>query len=147
MMLHFATHPFSELSALQVHDIFKLRQDIFIVEQDCPYPDIDGTDTNWLHLCGFDDEGLVAYARLHCPGDETSEIGRVVVAQRGRGKSYGRELMQRAVVEILARAPAQPIELNAQTYLLEFYGSLGFTVIGEEYLEDGIPHRLMEYRP
>lgn len=145
-MLKFTTNQFSELNTLQLHDIFKLRQDIFIVEQNCPYPDIDGTDINWLHLCGFDDEGLVAYARLHCPGDETSEIGRVVVNQRGRGKNLGRELMKRAVVEILARAPDQPIELNAQTYLLDFYQSLGFKIIGEEYLEDGIPHRLMEYR-
>lgn len=145
-MLHFTTSTFAELNGRQVHDIFKLRQDIFIVEQNCPYHDIDGTDANWLHLCGFDDEGLVAYARLHCPGDETSEIGRVVVHQRGRGKSYGRELMERAVIEILARAPKQPIELNAQTYLLEFYGSLGFVPIGEEYLEDDIPHKLMEYR-
>lgn len=146
-MLHFTTSTFSELNGLQVHDIFKLRQDIFIVEQNCPYHDIDGTDANWLHLCGFDDEGLVAYARLHCPGNETSEIGRVVVHARGRGKSYGRELMQRAVTEIFARAPEQPIELNAQTYLLEFYGSLGFVAIGAEYLEDGIPHKLMELRP
>ncbi|MFU8784485.1 GNAT family N-acetyltransferase [Aliidiomarina sp.] len=145
-MLHFTTSTFAELNGRQVHDIFKLRQDIFIVEQNCPYHDIDGTDANWLHLCGFDNEGLVAYARLHCPGDETSEIGRVVVHQRGRGKSYGRELMERAVTEILARAPNQPIELNAQTYLLEFYGSLGFVPIGEEYLEDDIPHKLMEYR-
>lgn len=145
-MLHFTASTFAELNGRQVHDIFKLRQDIFIVEQTCAYHDIDGTDASWLHLCGFDDEGLVAYARLHCPGDETSEIGRVVVHQRGRGKSYGRELMQRAVTEILARAPQQPIELNAQTYLLEFYGSLGFVPIGEEYLEDDIPHKLMEYR-
>ncbi|MCH8493857.1 MAG: GNAT family N-acetyltransferase [Idiomarina sp.] len=145
-MLHFTTSTFAELNGRQVHDIFKLRQDIFIVEQNCPYHDIDGTDANWLHLCGFDDEGLVAYARLHCPGDETSEIGRVVVHQRGRGKRYGRELMERALIEILARAPKQPIELNAQTYLLEFYGSLGFVPIGEEYLEDDIPHKLMEYR-
>lgn len=145
-MLHFTTSTFAELNGRQVHDIFKLRQDIFIVEQNCPYHDIDGTDANWLHLCGFDDEGLVAYARLHCPGDETSEIGRVVVHQRGRGMNYGRELMERAVTEILARAPQQPIELNAQTYLLEFYGSLGFVPIGEEYLEDDIPHKLMEYR-
>ena len=146
-MLHYTTSTFSELNGLQVHDIFKLRQDIFIVEQNCPYHDIDGTDGNWLHLCGFDDEGLVAYARLHCPGNETSEIGRVVVHARGRGKNYGRELMQRAVTEIFARAPEQPIELNAQTYLLEFYGSLGFVAIGDEYLEDGIPHKLMELRP
>ncbi|EGN74232.1 Putative acyltransferase [Idiomarina sp. A28L] len=146
-MLQFTTSQFSELNALQLHDILKLRQDIFIVEQNCVYPDIDGTDATWLHLSGFDDQGLVAYARLHCPGNETSVIGRVVVNERGRGKNYGRELMKRAVVEILARAPNQPIELNAQTYLLEFYGSLGFKSIGEEYLEDGIPHRLMEYRP
>jgi ElaA protein len=145
-MLHFTTSTFAELNGRQVHDIFKLRQDIFIVEQNCAYHDIDGTDANWLHLCGFDDEGLVAYARLHCPGDETSEIGRVIVHQRGRGKNYGRKLMERAVTEILARAPQQPIELNAQTYLREFYGSLGFVAIGEEYLEDDIPHKLMEYR-
>ncbi|RUO36978.1 GNAT family N-acetyltransferase [Aliidiomarina shirensis] len=146
-MLQFSASQLDELNALQLHDILKLRQDIFIVEQNCVYPDIDGTDANWLHLCGYDNQGLVAYARLHCPGNETSEIGRVVVNQRGRGKNYGRELMKRAVIEILARAPDQPIELNAQTYLLEFYGSLGFKIIGEEYLEDGIPHRLMEYRP
>jgi len=145
-MLRFFACAFDELSVRQLHDILRLRQDIFIVEQNCPYHDIDGTDANWLHLCGYDDEGLVAYARLHCPGHEISEIGRVVVHQRGRGKSYGRELMERAMVEILARAPEQPIELNAQTYLLDFYGSLGFVAIGDEYLEDGIPHKLMEYR-
>lgn len=145
-MLHFTTSTFSELNGLQVHDILKLRQDIFIVEQHCPYHDIDGIDGEWLHLCGFDKEGLVAYARLHCPGNETSEIGRVVVHARGRGKSYGRVLMQRAITEIFARAPEQPIELNAQTYLLDFYSSLGFVAMGAEYLEDGIPHQLMELR-
>ncbi|WP_194757405.1 GNAT family N-acetyltransferase [Aliidiomarina indica] len=146
-MLNFTISTFNELSNELVHNIFRLRQDIFIVEQNCVYPDIDGIDPDWLHLCAFDEQGLVAYARVQCTNQEPSHIGRVVVHQRGRGKSYGRLLMQRAITEVIERAPDYPIELNAQSYLLEFYTSLGFHVLGDEYLEDGIPHRHMEYHP
>lgn len=146
-MLQFTLSTFQALTTELLHDVFRLRQDIFIVEQACAYADIDGSDPDWLHLCAFDAEGLVAYARLRSPHSGPAQIGRVLVHPRGRRKGYGRALMKQAMAAIKQGDPNKMIHISAQSYLLEFYQSLGFLVIGNEYLEDGIPHRHMEFHP
>ncbi|RTE85984.1 GNAT family N-acetyltransferase [Lysobacter sp. N42] len=137
---------FSELNVSEVYAMWKLRQDVFVVEQTCPYPDIDGTDEDWFHLLGWEGDQLVAYARLMWVNDE-ARIGRVVVAQSARGRSLGREVMQQAMKFIHATHANSSIVLSAQTYLLDFYQSLGFVSTSDTYLEDDIPHQEMEYKP
>lgn len=121
----------------------QLRSAIFVVEQHCVFPDMDGLDPACTHLCGCDDGGrLLAYARLLAPGvkyDEAS-IGRVVTATAARGRGHGRELMTEALRLTRLRHPGQPIKLGAQRYLEPFYGSFGFQTISEPYLEDDIWH-------
>ncbi|CUS47923.1 MAG: ElaA protein [Idiomarinaceae bacterium HL-53] len=141
--------PFSELTAQELYEVFKLRQDVFIVEQTCPYPDIDGTDREWLHVLGWQHNKLAAYARIRCPNDTYSQarIGRVVVAPFARGQQLGRSLMEYCMQYIQQAAPNAVIALGAQTYLLNFYQSLGFISVSETYLEDDIPHQNMEWTP
>lgn len=136
---------FDVLSVPEVYAMWKLRQDVFVVEQTCPYPDIDGTDEQWLHVFGWQGEVLVTYARLKWVGHE-ARIGRVLVAESARGQQLGRELMKQAMDYILRSNPRSSIVLSAQTYLLDFYQSLGFVSTSETYLEDDIPHQDMEYQ-
>lgn len=124
-----------------------LRQEVFVVEQNCPYLDADGKDQKSWHLLGWDEQGrLAAYARILPPGvsyPKYPSIGRVVTAPHSRGKGYGRELMQEASEALYRLFGRCPIKLSAQTYLLQFYESLGFRSTGEAYLEDDIPHTAM----
>jgi len=139
---------FHELNVAEVYAMFKLRQDVFVVEQTCPYPDIDGTDEQWLHVLGWQGEQLAAYARLKFNAHEPeARIGRVVVASFARGQQLGRELMLFSMRFIQTAQPASKIVLSAQTYLLEFYQSLGFQSVSDTYLEDDIPHQAMEWHP
>lgn len=134
---------FDELSLREFHDIVKLRIDIFVVEQDCPYSDLDGKDAYALHVFGKDDQNeIVAYARIFKPGDyfPSAAIGRVVVSSRHRKKNYGHALMQQAIQTVEQQFNTSKIEISAQTYLIRFYQSHGFEPVGEEYLEDGLPH-------
>lgn len=138
---------FSDLSLTQLYDLLALRQNVFVVEQDCPYPDADGDDMNWLHLLGYQSGELVAYARIR-PGsaEQPARIGRVVVAEKARGQQLGRQLMQESMRLVLNRDQCNEIVIGAQLYLLDFYTSLGFMSEGDDYLEDGIPHQDMRYR-
>lgn len=121
----------------------QLRSAVFVVEQNCVFPDMDGLDSACTHLCGCDEHGrLLAYARLLAPGvkyDEAS-IGRVVTAGEARGRKVGHALMAEAVRLSNERHPGVPIKIGAQRYLEGFYGSFGFQTISEPYLEDGIWH-------
>jgi len=147
---------FNQLTAQEMHDLLRLRQDIFVVEQNCVYADIDGTDHEWLHLLGTvphpthkHSNTLIAYARLRfttAASEPVARIGRVVVAPAGRGQELGRALMERAMAAIHSQYPNRTIVLGAQVYLLKFYQSLGFKNVGPEYLEDGILHQDMEWR-
>ena len=136
---------FDELSNDELYQIMRLRSEVFVVEQNCVYQDLDNKDQKALHVLGKNDEGLVAYTRLFAPGDyfESTSIGRVVVAPNQRNYGYGKQIMQSTLAAIEERFPKTPIELSAQTYLIKFYRELGFETKGEEYLEDGIPHILM----
>ncbi|KPF58031.1 acyltransferase [Rhizobium sp. AAP116] len=130
-----------EFSAADLYDMLKLRVDVFVVEQHCPYPELDGNDKDCLHLRLLDGEDLLACARLWRPSAEHHpRIGRVAVSPDHRGKRLGEALMREAISEVEKRHPGKPIEISAQSHLQKFYGSLGFEVISEEYLEDGIPH-------
>lgn len=133
--------PFEQLSPRRLHEVFRLRAAVFVVEQACLYEDIDGLDPAAEHVLFEDDEGLAGYARILPAGTRFPEpsIGRVVVAPRVRGKGLGRRLMEAAI----ARAEAHgALALSAQAHLEAFYASLGF-VAGERYDEDGIPHVAM----
>lgn len=133
----------NEWSNDQLHEALRLRSAVFVVEQACVFPDMDGLDPACTHLCGTDDGGrLLAYARLLAPGVkfEEASIGRVVTAIEARGRQFGRALMVEALRLTRERHPADPIRIGAQQHLSRFYGSLGFEPIGEPYLEDGIWH-------
>lgn len=128
-------------SAADLYDMLKLRVDVFVVEQHCPYPELDGNDKDCLHLRLLMDGDLLACARLWRPTlEQHPRIGRVAVSPEHRGKRLGEALMREAISEVEKRHPGEPIEISAQSHLQKFYGSLGFEVISEEYLEDGIPH-------
>lgn len=138
---------FNDLDVSTLYAILKIRQEVFIVEQTCPYLDADGQDAQAQHLFARSDTGkLLAYARVFLPTPEKpySRIGRVLSTGSKRGSGLGKQLMQRAIAFIQERAPHQPIRLSAQTYLRDFYASYGFMEVGDEYLEDDIPHIDME---
>jgi len=137
---------FQDLSVQEFHDIVQLRLDIFVVEQDCVYLDLDGKDQIAYHLFYTTDQGqTVAYTRLFAPGDYYDEaaIGRVVVQKDFRNQRLGFELMTRSVQQVASLFHTKNIRIGAQTYLKKFYESLGFRSTGHEYLEDGIPHTHM----
>ncbi|WP_420603545.1 GNAT family N-acetyltransferase [Flagellimonas sp.] len=140
--MEITTKSFEELSTKELYQILQLRSEVFVVEQDCVYQDVDGKDEKALHVMGIKNENVVAYTRMFGPGDyfKNPSIGRVVVAKEERKYGYGKIIMQASIDELGKRFPKNTIELSAQTYLLKFYNGLGFVVQGEEYLEDGIPH-------
>ena len=125
-----------------------LRQEVFVVEQDCPYLDADGKDQNAWHLLGYDEGQLLAYARIVGKGvsyEKYPSIGRVVISKKARGLGYGKLLMQVSLRECERLFGKIDIKISAQTYLLKFYNELGFQEVGEGYLEDNIPHIAMIY--
>ncbi|WP_296048755.1 GNAT family N-acetyltransferase [uncultured Alteromonas sp.] len=143
-MLNWYSLPFSQLTTDQLYELLKLRTDVFVVEQNCPYPELDDKDrmNGVYHLLGTTENGLVAYARLLPPGVSFPQvsIGRVVVAQQARGEGYGQLLIQKALQECQRYWPDQDIQIGAQVYLQQVYQQFGFVRNSEDYLEDGIPH-------
>ena len=138
---------FSELTNLELYKILQLRNKVFIVEQNCPYPDCDEKDFAAHHLCAWQNNQLVAYSRLLPPGisfPEKASIGRVLTASSARRQDLGKELMIRSIREIYALFGRIDIAISAQYYLKNFYESFFFFQSGEIYLEDDIPHIPME---
>lgn len=133
---------FEELTLEELYGILQLRSEVFVVEQDCVYQDIDGKDQKALHALGIKNKEVVAYTRIFQPGAyfEQASIGRVVVKESERTYGYGSEIMMASIKAIHDHLNETTIKLSAQTYLKKFYNSLGFKEVGEEYLEDGIPH-------
>jgi ElaA protein len=135
---------FQELSLNELYELLALRQEVFVVEQTCPYQDADGLDQLAWHVLGRDEaEKLVAYTRILPKGisyEAYPAIGRVVTSPSCRGKGYGKELMQVSLRYTEQLCGAIPIKISAQCYLTRFYEDLGFRKVGEEYLEDDIPH-------
>ncbi|WP_408956121.1 GNAT family N-acetyltransferase [Natroniella sp. ANB-PHB2] len=140
---------FNELSANELYKLLKLRVDVFVVEQDCPYQECDNKDRKSFHLFAEEEGSIVAYARLILPGVSYPEasIGRVVVAKEYRKQGLGRELMERGIDFLVTELQQGQIRISAQQHLSSsFYGQLGFKVVTEPYLEDGISHVEMFYQ-
>ncbi len=139
---------FSELSTEEIYNILKLRSEVFVVEQNCVYQDIDEKDQKAIHLFIEKNSEIIAYTRIFKKGDyyeENPSIGRVVVSKKERGKNLGKEIMKKSIYYIKENMDEKKIELSAQKYLDKFYKELQFYSEGEEYLEDGIPHQRMFY--
>jgi len=146
-MLTIKVKSFDKLSTKELYDVLQLRSEVFVVEQDCVYQDIDGKDQKALHILGFKDELLVAYTRIFKPGDyfELASIGRVVVKENQRLYKYGYDIMKASIQAIKTEYNQTKIKISAQCYLKRFYNNLNFLEVGEQYLEDGIPHVAMLY--
>ena len=146
-MFNFKCKTFSTLSIDELYEIMALRQEVFVVEQDCPYLDADGKDQHAWHLMGFDEnEKLVAYSRIVPKGvsyENYPSIGRIVSSPSTRGKGVGKKLMIVSLDQVDRLFNNQPVKISAQCYLIKFYESFGFKTTGEEYLEDNIPHIAM----
>lgn len=136
------TYTYKELSADQLYEILRLRAEIFVVEQNCAYQDIDQKDQKAIHLTGEINKKIIAYTRIFKKGDyfNNSSIGRVLVKKDYRKKDYGKAIMKKSIEIIKTDPEEEEIELSAQKYLTEFYSELGFKKTGKEYLEDNIPH-------
>ena len=148
MSYRWQTVPFAALSNDELYTVLRLRQEVFVVEQDCIYQDLDGLDQQAMHMLCWSGNELLAYQRCLEPGLSYAEssMGRILVAPAGRGTGLGNELVSRGVNYNLERWPTHPIRINAQAYLEAFYTRLGFTVAGDEYDEDGIPHLQMLHK-
>jgi len=145
MNIDWRLYEFRELRIDTLYQIMVARQEVFVVEQNCPYLDADGFDDKALHLCGFWNGELVAYSRLFAPNIKYAEasIGRVLTTKPIRRKGIGKQLMTEAIAYCHQLFPGASIRISAQSYLESFYGELGFVPVSDEYLEDGIPHHEM----
>ncbi|RYG41741.1 MAG: GNAT family N-acetyltransferase [Chitinophagaceae bacterium] len=137
---------FEALSIPELYQLLQLRSEVFVVEQNCIYQDLDGKDPNALHLIGEYEGNIVAYSRLFAPGVyfEKASIGRVVIAAGFRDRKWGHRMMEQAIAGIEANFGRVPIHISAQAYLQKFYEANGFICDGSTYLEDGIPHLGMD---
>jgi ElaA protein len=133
---------FNELTLDELYDILKLRINVFVVEQECPYPECDDFDKIAAHLFIVDNNKIVAYTRVLAPDSRYKEpsIGRVIVNSEKRGSGFGYKIMNESIDYIKKEFQSDNIKIQAQAYLEKFYSSLGFKKISEEYLEDDIPH-------
>jgi ElaA protein len=162
MDLTFKCVHFSELTIYELYSIMALRQEVFVVEQNCAYLDADGKDLSGFHVLGYADlakkgvytegspsedfEGLLAYTRLLPKGiayADYASIGRVINSPKVRRRGVGKVLMEESIRQMARLFPEDAVKIGAQSYLLDFYGYLGFVSTGEEYMEDGIPHTSM----
>jgi ElaA protein len=133
---------FNELSLTELYQLLQLRSEVFVVEQNCVYQDIDGKDEKALHLLGVLDNKIVAYTRLFAPGYyfDNASIGRVVISPDYRERKWGHCLITESIKAVESVYAVSAITISAQLYLKKFYESHGFVQEGEEYPEDGIPH-------
>lgn len=145
MQLHWLLKRFDELTPYQLYAILQLRNEVFVVEQNCVFQDADDKDQNSYHLMGFLDNKLVAYTRLVPAGVsyEQASIGRVVTSPSVRRSGAGKLLMQQSIDSLYTLFGKVPIKIGAQLYLQRFYESFGFERISDIYLEDGIEHIYM----
>ena len=139
------TKIFSELTTEELYQILRLRSEVFVVEQDCIYQDLDNKDQKAIHLYFKENDEILAYTRIFKAGYyyENPSIGRVVVSKKNRGQDIGKKIMIDSIEYIKQNIKGKKIELSAQKYLDKFYKDLGFYKTGEDYLEDGIPHQRM----
>ncbi len=140
---------FDDLTPKELYKILQLRNEVFIVEQNCPYQDLDNKDLTPFHLMGMRNDTLLAYSRLLAPGISYSEssIGRVVSSPSARKTGIGKKLMEESIKQIRDLFHTDTIRIGAQLYLKKFYESFGFFQEGDSYLEDNIPHIIMLRKP
>jgi len=139
---------FNQLSTLELYDILKAREEIFIIEQECLYYDIDSKDLDAIHIFAMEEGQVACYLRILEKGarfDEVS-IGRVITRPAYRRKGYGEQMMEKAIHYIEEVMGESEIRISAQTYLEKFYGNVGFEIVSDVYLEDGIDHCEMLYK-
>ncbi|MEZ4937248.1 MAG: GNAT family N-acetyltransferase [Crocinitomicaceae bacterium] len=149
-MINWEIKHYKDLSVDEFHDLVSLRIEVFVVEQDCPYQDLDGKDKIAFHQIGRDDSGeIVATSRILGPGVSYQEvsIGRVVVSQKVRGRGVAHEMMEKSKEFVKSEYGNVPIRISAQEYLEKYYSGHGFEFTGKKYLEDGIPHMEMLFQP
>ncbi len=141
-MIHWKTKSFNQLSSLELYKILQLRINVFMLEQNCLYPECDNKDLYADHLFATLDDKVIAYARLLPPtvSYEEASIGRVIVSNEYRGKKLGYDLMKHAIEELSSKFAESNIKISAQAHLQNFYEQIGFQKVSEEYLEDNIPH-------
>lgn len=146
MTLQWEIKAFEALTVFELYDILKLRSEIFVVEQNCVYLDLDGKDKVALHLMGVYDGKIVAHSRLFQPGIsfDSASIGRVTVDANYRDRKWGHDLMRESIAGIAKHFGESQITIGAQLYLKKFYESHGFVQTSEMYLEDDIPHIEMQ---
>ena len=144
--MNFITKKFSELNITELYEILQLRAEIFVVEQDCVYQDMDFKDQKSLHVFGYKNDKIIAYTRIFRPGDyfDNASIGRVLVVASERKYGFGHDLMKASIAAIKTHFKVTEITISAQTYLKKFYETHHFIQIDDEYLEDGIPHIRMD---
>ena len=143
MEISFITKKFNDLTIHELYEVLRLRAEVFVVEQDCVYQDVDNKDQKALHVLGIKNNVIVAYTRIFDINDyfkDYASIGRVVVKSSERKYGYGHILMEESVKAVRTYFNTISIKISAQCYLEKFYNSHNFKRVGEEYLEDGIPH-------
>lgn len=146
MEIKWEIKPFNELSVYELYNVFKLRSEVFVVEQNCVFLDMDDKDCLAIHLLGKYNGEIVAYSRLFDAGIcyKNASIGRVVVGTNYRDKKWGHDLMRESIAGIQKHFGESQITIGAQLYLKKFYESHGFIPTSEMYLEDDIPHIEMQ---
>ncbi len=139
---------FEEFTVPELYNVLKARINVFVVEQNCPYPDLDDYDQKAVHIWAEQDGEVLANCRIFDKGIKYQEasIGRVLTTEKARGKNLGKQLIAYALETIEARFHTSEVRISAQDYLLKFYGEFGFENTGKKYLEDDIPHTEMLYR-
>jgi len=144
-MMQIEIKTFKELNTEELYKILQLRSEVFVVEQDCVYQDVDNKDQKAIHVIGFKNKEVIAYTRIFKSGDYFKEasIGRVVVKDSERKYGYGKVIMEASITAVEENLKETKIHISAQEYLIKFYNSLGFKQVGEGYLEDNIPHVAM----
>lgn len=140
--MDFVVKEFSELSTVELYEIIKSRSEIFLLEQNIICQDLDDVDYNSLHCLFTDGKRVIAYLRAFILDKDTVSIGRVLTLEHGRG--LGSELMKRSIKEISKRFSCKKISLHAQKQAVEFYKKLGFAIVSDEFLEEGVVHVTME---
>ena len=144
--MKFIVKIFNELTIHELYGILQLRSEVFVVEQDCVYQDLDFKDQKSLHVFGYKNDKIIAYTRIFKPGDyfDNASIGRVIIAKSERKFGFGHELIRASIDVIKTELKVDKITISAQLYLKKFYETHHFFQIGEGYLEDGIPHIRMD---
>lgn len=145
-LIEYKVKRFDSLSKTELYNLLRLRSEVFVVEQNCVYQDIDNFDQQALHILGYHNKELCAYARVFNKGDnyqQYASIGRVLTSENVRGKGIAHQLLKLCISTIETEFACYEIKISAQKYLIKFYQTYGFKQVGDEYLEDGIPHVAM----